>query len=133
MLPVLPFVSPSFPPGMKNYPNILAHELVEKELKELIDENPEALAQLESNYEKRLDFLSRNLGRETAHTWFEFLEGSSYKSMRFVKVKLLKNLRILYGIADNKAYLLVAFTEKRRKSDYAHALKIAENRAKGIL
>lgn len=109
------------------------HLSAQNELRDIIKQNTKAKAQLKAKLNSRLLFLSQNLGRETQHReWFEHLESVPYKSMRFANVKLLGNLRILYGIADEKAFLLVAFTEQNA-SDYDRALRIARNRADGIL
>ena len=133
MLPVLPFIPPSFPPGISCPSNILMHKDAQEELQDIIKQNPAAKGQLKTKLNQRLSYLSQNLGQETKHTeWFEHLEDASYKSMRFANVKLVNNLRILYGIANEKAYLLVAFTE-RNSGDYKRALRVAENRAKGVL
>lgn len=100
---------------------------------DLVKKNPSSKALLRSQLDRRLNYLSQNMGKETFHNeWFEHLEGSTYNSMRFVHVKLLNNLRIIYGIANSKAYLLVAFTEQN-SSDYTRPLKIAKHRAVGIL
>ena len=90
--------------------------------------------QLKSRLNAQLNYLSQNLGQETKHQeWFEHLKNEApYKSMRFAHVKLLSNLRIIYGIANEKAYLFVAFTE-RNTNDYKRALRVAKNRADGIL
>lgn len=122
-----------FPPGIACPSNVLMHLSAQEELRDIISKNPRAKAQLKSKLNSRLLFLSKNLGRETQHReWFEHLKDAEYKSMRFANVKLLDNLRILYGIANDKAYLLVAFTEQNT-SDYKRALRVAKNRAEGIL
>lgn len=87
---------------------------------------------VEGKIECTFIFLSQNLGREIMHLeWFEPLKNSSYRSMRFAHVKLLNNLRIIYCIAHEKAYLLVAFKE-HNSGDYTRALGIAKNRADQI-
>lgn len=122
-----------YPPGLTSPSNILIHHQAQTELMDLVKQNPQTKTLLRTQFGRRLDYLSQNLGRETQHDeWFEQLKGVPYKSMRFAHVKLLSNLRIIYGIADNKAYLLVAFAE-RNSSDYTRALKAAERRAAGIL
>lgn len=131
-MPVLPFIPPSFPPGISCPSNVLMHTQVQDELKDIIKKNPAARVQLRSQLNARLEFLSNNLGQETRHKWFEHLKDAApYKSIRFAHVKLLDNLRILYCISNQTAYLLIAFTEQNT-SDYTHALSIAEHRAAGI-
>lgn len=122
-----------FPMGVICPPSILMHVDAQEELKDIIKQNPAARGQLKTKLNQRLLYLSQNMGQETKHTeWFEHLENASYKSMRFANVKLVNNLRILYGIANKRAYLLVAFTEQNA-GDYKRALRVAENRAKGVL
>lgn len=122
-----------FPPGVSCPSNILMHSSAQEELQYIVRRNPQSRAQLKSKLNGRLTYLSQNLGRETQHSeWFEHLEGVPYKSMRFAHVKLLGNLRIIYGIANEKAYLLVAFTEQNA-SDYDRALRVAKHRAEGVL
>ena len=122
-----------FPPGVSCPPNVLMHKDAQDELQDIVKQNPQARMQLKSRLNAQLSYLSQNLGQETKHQeWFEHLKNEApYKSMRFAHVKILSNLRIIYGVANEKAYLFVAFTEQNT-SDYKRALGVAKHRAKGI-
>ena len=131
-MPESDFASLQFPPGVSCPSNVLIHGLAVRELTDIVQQNPAARVQLKAKLNARLSFLSQNLGREIMHLeWFEPLKNSSYRSMSFAHVKLLNNLRIIYCIAHEKAYLLVAFKE-HNSGDYTRALGIAKNRADQI-
>lgn len=80
-------------------------------------------------YEDRINYLSHNLGKEQSHRkWFEILRGTDgLRSMRFVSIH---NIRILYIIINDKAFLLLAFEERQghRKSEYSNYIKAAFER-----
>ena len=114
------------------YSNVAMHRECQAELGNLIHENE--LPDFIAAYELRIDFLSRNLGKEAMYhpKWFEVLKKAhGLRSRHFMK---FRNLRILYMIEDDKAFLLLAFEERRghRKTGYANyidpALKRFEER-----
>ncbi len=125
----LQFFPPSFPIGIGCHSNVLAHPMVEEELKAFYEQRPDWVGCLCAAYRQRLLFLSEHIGQETKHRqWFEMLKDAKpYRSMRFNHVKLVDNLRIIYCVKDDKAYLLVAFKEKK-KSDYDAAIELAKKR-----
>ena len=122
----------SVPQGVLQPNNIVIHQKAEEELASLVNafDKPVRI-QFRAAYDKRLEFLSQHLNFETEYTeWFEFIQ-PPLKSMRFRSLKL-NNIRILYCIVNDKAFLLTAFKEKRTKSDYRRAIETAQARLKDI-
>ena len=100
--------------------NILMHDDCRTELIKLIQENerPDFIA----SYKTRIDFLSKNIGNETVlhRKWFEVLKkAKGLRSIRFMK---FRNLRILYTVEQDKAFLLLAFEEAQghENTEYKH-------------
>ena len=93
------------------YSNVVMHSECREELIQLIheDELPSFLA----SYEQRIGFLSQHLGMETVYhsKWFEVLKKA--KGLRSVHFVTFRNLRILYIVENNKAFLLLAFEERQ--------------------
>ena len=109
--------------------NVEIHFECRAELERLIQNNeiPEFIA----DYKARIDFLSQNIGHETMHRkWFEALKKAhGLRSIRFMK---FRNLRILYALEDNKAFLLLAFEEKKGhgNTEYCNYIDPAMKRLK---
>lgn len=108
--------------------NILMHDDCRTELNKLIqaNERPDFIA----SYKLRIDYLSQNLGNETVFNrkWFEVLKkAKGLRSIRFMK---FRNLRILYTVEQNKAFLLLAFEEAQghRNTEYKHFIAPALQR-----
>ena len=70
-----------------------------------------------AHYQKRLEYLSDHLGSEFDHPeWFEPVQ------------QILSNLCILYCVANNCAWILTAFQEKKTGTDYQRPLETAKQR-----
>lgn len=108
--------------------NVMMHLDCRADLDRLIqpDEIPDFIAA----FNLRIDFLSKNIGKETVYhrSWFEVLKKAhGLRSVRFMK---FRNLRILYMLEDKKAYLLLAFEERQghRKTEYSNYIDPALKR-----
>ena len=92
------------------YSNVLMHSECRTELIKLIHESE--IPGFIAAYEKRIDYLSQHLGKETLHRrWFEVLKTA--KGLRSIRYMSFRNLRILYMVEGDKAYLLLAFEERQ--------------------
>lgn len=81
--------------------------------------------------DRRLRYLDENIENPYRHIqWFERLD-ETYSAMRFNSIKILGNLRIIFCIIEDKAFLLSAFQEKK-KSDYRLALEVCKGRIEDI-
>lgn len=113
---------------LPGYSRVLVHPDCLKDLQQLLD--PGQIPAFLPHYQKRVKFLSDNLGSETqVRAWFEVLKNSSGKrSIRFLK--LFGNLRIIYMIVNQTAVLLVPFQEHigHASTEYAAYLPLAEKR-----
>jgi len=109
------------------FSNVKLHSECEAEIIQLIHKNevPAFIA----SYNQRVKFLSEHLGQEIIHkSWFEILKKTQgLRSIRFMK---FRNLRILYALENEKAFLLVAFEERQghRNTEYAPYIDIAQKR-----
>ena len=107
--------------------NVMMHSQCYAEINQLVqgDEIPGFIAA----YKQRIDFLSRNIGRETIHrSWFEVLKKAhGLRSIRFMKFRIL---RILYMLESNKAFLLLAFEERQghKNTEYTNYIDFAWKR-----
>ena len=112
------------------YSNVWMHSKCRDEIIRLI--RPEEVPEFIAAYESRVDYLSKNMGQEISHrTWFEVLKKSQgLRAIRFLKCH---NLRILYVIENGKAYLLLAFEERKghRNTEYSSYIEPALNRLSG--
>lgn len=128
-MPVLNYAPPSFPGGIPYYHDIYIHRLAEKELRSYYEGDALKEAVLLSNLKQRLQYLHDHMGMEFTHKqWFEVPKKQKpFRFIRFNRIKLLDNLRIIYCVVDNRAYLLSVFCEKRT-SDYDSALELAKAR-----
>ncbi len=110
------------------YSNVVIHATCQEELKQLIRTTDEMAAFIAS-YRQRVGYLSQHLGEETFHTkWFEIL--SKADGLRSIRFMTFKNLRILYMLESNKAFLLLAFEERQghRRTEYANYISPALKR-----
>lgn len=109
------------------HPNVMMHMDCRTELSRLIQ--PGEIPDFIAAYRQRLDFLSQHMGEETVHrSWFEVLKKAhGLRSVRFMK---FRNLRILYMLEDEKAYLLLAFEERQghRNTEYSNYIDPALKR-----
>ena len=109
------------------YNSIFAHKSAIDEMNGFFKNNQNLFSLLD----KRLIYLDEHIDNPYQHReWFERLD-FTYSSMRFNRMKILGNLRIIFCIVDFDAYLLYAFQEKN-KSDYRKALEISRVRIKDI-
>jgi len=131
---IIDFSPLKFPKGIPDYPNILIHRLADKELRDFYEENASMQACLLSNFKDRIEWLHDHFGYEASHKqWFEIPKQlKPYRFIRFNRIKLLDNLRIIYVLIDGNAYLLAA-TKEKRKSSYADAAELAKQRLDGLL
>ena len=111
-------------------PNIKMHHDCYEDLVRLIHDNekPDFIAA----YTSRINFLSQNIGKETLYhkAWFEVLKNAQgLRSIRFMK---FRNLRILYIVEEEKAFLLLAFEERQghKNTEYAKFVDSALQRLK---
>ena len=115
------------------YSNVLMHSECRKEIIQLIQ--PEEVPDFVAAYQLRIDYLSMQMGEEIFHrNWFEALKKShGLRSIRFMK---FRNLRILYVLDNSRAYLLLAFEERKghKNTEYSRyinpALKRMDEREK---
>lgn len=111
-------------------PNVKMHHDCYEDLEKLIhdDEKPDFIAA----YTLRINFLSQNIGKETLYhkSWFEVLK--KVQGMRSIRFMKFRNLRILYMIEEEKAYLLLAFEEHQghKNTEYAKYVDSALKRLK---
>lgn len=108
--------------------NVVIHEECRNDIERLL--SPEDIPAFIASYAARIEFLSLNIGRETFlhRSWFEVLKCSGgFRSIRFVSIR---NLRILYAIEKDIAYLLLTFEEKsgHRNTEYAKYIDVAKKR-----
>ncbi len=107
--------------------NVVMHSECRAALIQLIhmDEVPAFVA----SYRQRVGYLSQHLGKETFHLkWFEVLtKAHGLRSIRFV---MFRNLRILYILENNKAFLLLAFEERQghKNTEYSRYIDPALKR-----
>lgn len=110
------------------YSNVVMHSECYMDLVKLIHENekPEFIA----SYELRISYLSQNLGKETVYhrAWFEVLKKA--KGLRSIHFVVFRNLRILYMIENEKAFLLLAFEERQghKNTEYSKNIDLALKR-----
>ena len=110
--------------------NVVMHSECRMELVKLIHESeiPDFLAA----YEQRINFLSQNLGKEALfhRSWFEVLKNA--KGLRSIHFMVFRNLRILYMVENNKAFLLLAFEERQghKRTEYTNYIDPALKRLK---
>ena len=109
------------------YSNVVMHSECQKEIIQLVQENE--IPSFVASYRQRVGYLSQNLGRETFHReWFEVLKkAQGLRAIRFVSIR---NLRILYLLENNKAYLLLAFEERQghKNTEYGKYIEPALKR-----
>ncbi len=98
--------------------NVLMHFDCRADLAALIHNNE--IPGFIAAYNLRIDFLSQNLGKETVYhpSWFEVLKKA--QGLRSVHLVKFRNLRILYAVENDIAYLLLAFEERQghRNTEY---------------
>ena len=108
------------------------HPSCQDELETLFPTRSEQ-ALLKTQTKRRLDYLAGDPKRLDAHReWYENLgriEGITLYSLRYNKVAMLGNLRILFVMHEKQPMFLYAFKEKRR-GEYEHPIKIAIERLK---
>lgn len=108
--------------------NVLMHIECRNEIDQLIQvsERPGFVAA----YGIRIQFLSQHLGKETIvnPAWFEVLRNA--RGMRSIHLAKFRNLRILYKLEERKAYLLLAFEERKghRNTEYSRYIDTALER-----
>jgi len=106
------------------------HPSCQGELEALYPKRSEQ-ALLKTQTKKRLDYLAADPKRLDAHReWYENLgqtEGITLYSLRYNRVAMLGNLRVLFVMHEGQPMFLCAFKEKR-KGDYEHPKKVAIER-----
>ncbi|MBO4484431.1 MAG: hypothetical protein J5738_03490 [Lachnospiraceae bacterium] len=109
------------------YVNVHIHKECKQELELLVQK--ENIPAFIKAYQDRIAYLSQNIGKETFHRqWFEILKGT--KGLRAIRFLRIQNIRILYIVDGNNAYLLLAFEERQghRKDEYANYFSPAYSR-----
>ena len=112
----------------RKHSKVVMHLECRAELEELIQQ--EEIPAFLAAYEQRIGFLEQNLGKETIKhpAWFEVLKkAQGLRSLHFV---VFRNLRILYMVEKNQAFLLLAFEEKKghRNTEYSRYIDPALKR-----
>lgn len=122
-------------PGRFESQAVLMHIKCEDELKVLIEESGKKV-KFAAQFNQRLSFLVQNGANAVKHTsWFEVLKNEQgISAIRFISID---NIRILYVLQHEKAYLLHSFKETSKPNSkdakgYRHACEIAKKRIEEI-
>lgn len=113
-------------------PCILMHYECENELRSILEKSGKK-PRFKAAFKARLDFLVQHwaIAPTLHHQWFEVLLGKQgISSMKFINID---NIRILYILKGNTAFLLYAFKETSTATSddpksYKHACEIASTR-----
>lgn len=111
----------------------LMHIQCEDELRDIAQHSGN-IRKLRANFKTRLKYLKDHWEKAVEHhEWFEKL--SHEKSLYSLHIATVNNLRILYVLHDDQAWLLCAFAEKSRtkRDSYQRYIPVAQKRLNEIL
>lgn len=111
----------------------LIHPDCESELRDIAERSGNK-RKLRSNFKMRMNFLREHWEKAVVHhEWFEKL--SYEKELYSLHIASVNNLRILYVLHGDQAWLLCAFAEKKdsKQARYERYIPIAKGRLNEII
>lgn len=120
-------------PEMYNESWCLMHIECENELRDIVQHSGN-IRKLRTHFKSRLNYLREHWENAVQHDeWFEKL--SHEKDLYSLHIASVNNLRILYVLRGNEAWLLCCFAEKSRgkRDSYKRYIPVAQKRLNELL